>query len=149
MVAIGHFFYLPVGCQWSTYKNANDRRNAFLPKTAKALFSEQEREGIVAMVSANPEQGDLLQGTGRFRKVRLIAAYAKNEKDNLTKAERNALEKVANAFLRSTGGRLMAMFDDLKKGLGEVDTYLAGKHTGYKVTVPAEIDVRASALGCI
>lgn len=37
----------------------------------------------------------------------------------------------------------MSMFDDLKNGLGEVDTYLAGKDAGYKVTVPAEIDVKA------
>lgn len=36
----------------------------------------------------------------------------------------------------------MAMFDDLKKGLTEVDAFLAGKHTGYRVTVPEEIDVK-------
>lgn len=37
----------------------------------------------------------------------------------------------------------MAMFDDLKKGLSEVDDYLGGKRTGYKVTVPAEINVKS------
>jgi putative transcriptional regulator len=36
----------------------------------------------------------------------------------------------------------MPMFDDLKRGLNEIDTYLAGKEAGYKVTVPAEIDVK-------
>ena len=36
----------------------------------------------------------------------------------------------------------MAMFEDLKNGLHDVDNYLAGKRTGYKVTVPAEIDVK-------
>jgi len=36
----------------------------------------------------------------------------------------------------------MAMFDDLRKGLTEVDAFLAGKRTGYKVTVPEEIDVK-------
>ena len=36
----------------------------------------------------------------------------------------------------------MAMFDDLKKGLTEVDAFLAGKRTGYKVTIPGEIDVK-------
>ena len=41
----------------------------------------------------------------------------------------------------------MAMFDDLKKGLGEVDRYLAGKDAGYKVTVPAEIDVKTIRKG--
>src|ERR1700730_9095527 len=36
----------------------------------------------------------------------------------------------------------MSVFDDLKNGLKEVDAYLGGKHTGYKVTVRADIDVR-------
>jgi hypothetical protein len=40
-------------------------------KAAEKLFSAEEREGIVAMVSADPECGDLMQGTGGFRKVRV------------------------------------------------------------------------------
>ena len=36
----------------------------------------------------------------------------------------------------------MAMFDDLKKGLSEVDAFLSGKQSGYKVTVPDVIDVK-------
>ena len=36
-----------------------------------------------------------------------------------------------------------AMFDDLKQGLVEVDGYLGGKRAGYKVTVPADIDVKS------
>ncbi len=36
----------------------------------------------------------------------------------------------------------MATFDDLKKGLEEIDTFLGGRREGYKVTVPAHIDVR-------
>src|SRR5215467_3311036 len=93
-------------------------------KAAETLFSEEEREAIVTMVSANPECGDLIQGTGGFRKVRmgrgsmgkrggagiiyilrnesfpvfLIAAYAKNQKENLTKSERNELRKMADAI---------------------------------------------------
>jgi putative transcriptional regulator len=35
------------------------------------------------------------------------------------------------------------MFDDLKQGLSEIDTYLSGKGAGFKVTVPAEIDVKS------
>jgi len=35
------------------------------------------------------------------------------------------------------------MFDDLKNGLTEVDAYLGGKQSGYRVTVPADIDVKA------
>lgn len=86
-------------------------------RVAKAIFSEPESERIVNMVAADPECGELMQGTGGFRKVRvgrggmgkrggarvvyilrseafpifLVTAYAKNEKENLTKKERNDL----------------------------------------------------------
>jgi hypothetical protein len=91
-------------------------------RIAEDLFSEAEREQIVAMVASEPECGEVMQGTGGFRKVRvrrsgmgkrggarviyivrneafpifLIAVYAKNEKDNLTKRERNELAKRAD-----------------------------------------------------
>jgi hypothetical protein len=86
------------------------------------------------MVSSDPECGDLIQGTGGFRKVRvgrggmgkrgggrvvyilrngnfrngnfpifLIAAYAKSEKENLTKAERNELARMADAIFEKYG----------------------------------------------
>jgi hypothetical protein len=93
-------------------------------KAAEKLFSAQEREGIVAMVASDPECGDVIQGTGGFRKVRvgrsgmgkrggarliyilrserfpvfLITVYSKNEKANLTKKERNDLAKLADAI---------------------------------------------------
>jgi putative transcriptional regulator len=34
------------------------------------------------------------------------------------------------------------MFDDLKKGLSEIDAFLGGKRDGYKVTLPTQVDVR-------
>lgn len=37
---------------------------------------------------------------------------------------------------------MTAMFEDLMNGLNEVDAFLAGKKTGYKVNVPAEVDVK-------
>lgn len=93
-------------------------------KAAEKLFSEEEREGIVATVSSDPECGDVIAGTGGFRKLRvgrgamgkrggarviyimrnesfpvfLIAVYGKNEKENLSKAERNELAKMADAI---------------------------------------------------
>jgi hypothetical protein len=93
-------------------------------KAAEAIFSEAQRDAIVAMVSANPQCGDLIQGTGGFRKIRvgragigkrggarviyilrnedfpifLVTAYPKNVKDNLTKAERNQLARIADAI---------------------------------------------------
>jgi hypothetical protein len=91
-------------------------------KVAEAIFSEAERERIVAMVAANPECGEVMQGTGGFRKVRvgrsgmgkrggarvvyilrneafpvfLVAVYAKSGKQNLTKRECNELAKRAD-----------------------------------------------------
>ncbi len=91
-------------------------------KAAEAIFSLVERDQIVAMVAANPECGEVIQGTGGYRKVRvarrgmgkrggarviyilrseafpifLITVYAKNEKENLTKQERNQLAKRAD-----------------------------------------------------
>jgi len=35
------------------------------------------------------------------------------------------------------------MFEDMKRGLEEVDAFLAGESAGYKVTLPAEIDVKS------
>ena len=91
-------------------------------KAAEAIFNIAERENIVAMVAANPQCGEVIQGTGGFRKVRvarsgmgkrggarliyilrsedfpifLITVYAKNEKKNLPQQERNLLAKRAD-----------------------------------------------------
>lgn len=99
-------------------------------KNAAAIFSEEERESIVAMLAADPECGEVIQGTGGFRKVRvgrggmgkrggarviyilrneafpifLIAAYAKNEKESLTKKERNELAKRADEIFTKYRG---------------------------------------------
>ncbi len=35
------------------------------------------------------------------------------------------------------------MFEDMKRGLEEVNAFLAGESAGYKVTLPAEIDVKS------
>ena len=93
-------------------------------KVAEAIFSESERAEIVAMVAADPECGDVMPGTGGFRKVRvgrrgmgkrsgarviyilrnqdfpifLVSAYAKNERENLRQKERNELVKLADAI---------------------------------------------------
>jgi hypothetical protein len=94
---------------------------------AARLFSEAERDRIVAMVAENAECGDVMSGTGGFRKVRvprqgmgksggarvvyiwrsdkfpvfLITVFPKNEKANLTKAERNVLKKRADDIFDS------------------------------------------------
>jgi hypothetical protein len=91
-------------------------------RTAEAIFTATKLERIVSMVAADPDCGEVMQGTGGFRKMRvarggmgkrggarviyivrgeafpifLVAAYAKNEKDNLTRKERNELAKRAD-----------------------------------------------------
>ena len=42
---------------------------------------------------------------------------------------------------------MATLFEDLKTGLTEVDQYLGGKHRGYRVTVPAQIDVKSIRKG--
>ncbi|MGO9777376.1 MAG: helix-turn-helix domain-containing protein [Terracidiphilus sp.] len=37
---------------------------------------------------------------------------------------------------------MTALFEDLMNGLDEVDAFLAGKTDGYKVHLPAEVDVK-------
>lgn len=98
---------------------------------AGKLFNERRREEIVAMVAADPECGDVMPGTGGFRKVRvaregtgksggvrvvyiwrnaefpvfLVAVFPKNEKGNLTMAERNALKKRDDGIFTSYRGQ--------------------------------------------
>ena len=38
---------------------------------ANKLFCDEERRDIVALVAADPECGDVIRGTGRFRKMRV------------------------------------------------------------------------------
>ena len=38
---------------------------------------------------------------------------------------------------------MATLFEELMTGLNEVDDFLAGKKAGYKVIVPAEVDVKA------
>ena len=93
------------------------------------MFTEAERADIVAAIASDPEAGDLMPGTGGYRKRRfgrsgmgkrggarvvylygsqdypifLITVYAKAEKGNLSKAEQNALAKMAKGFFEDYG----------------------------------------------
>jgi hypothetical protein len=96
----------------------------YLQQAKAAGMSEDVRAGIVTALATDPLQGDLLAGTGGFRKFRfprpgggksggyrivtyyhspglpvfLVAAFAKNQKDNLTLAERNALAALSRVL---------------------------------------------------
>jgi len=86
-------------------------------RCADRLLSAADRMDVVAYLAANPKAGDLMQGTGGVRKLRwarrgrgksggvrviyyfhseamplyLLTVFGKNEKANLSKAERNDL----------------------------------------------------------
>jgi hypothetical protein len=100
-------------------------------RAAEAIYSEANREEIVRTIAAYPEAGDLIPGTGGYRKLRfarpgmgkrggarivylyggedlpifLITVYAKSEKGNLSKAEQNALAKMAKSFFADYRGK--------------------------------------------
>ena len=100
-------------------------------RAAEAIFTQIERSEIVTRLAADPECGDLIAGTGGFRKIRvgrggigrrggarviyilrnqdfpisLVMAYLKNEKDDLTQKERNQLAKRADEIFTGYGGK--------------------------------------------
>lgn len=111
-----------MGERWNTVTETP----MFLAKAA-AIFSDDERAEVVAMVAKNPECGDLISGTGGVRKVRvgvdnrgksggarviyyflndgapvyLLTAFAKSEKGNISKGDRNDLAKLVAALKAS------------------------------------------------
>lgn len=89
---------------------------------AKRLFSNDQIDEIVNTLAVNPEKGAIISGTGGFRKWRfanikgkgksggsrivhyyadgnlpvfLMMAFAKEERDNLSDAQKNDLRKIA------------------------------------------------------
>ena len=130
MVSNGIQLHLTDGVQWSTTDIVQTvvETPTYLAIASK-LFSEEERADIVALVAADPECGNVIRGTGGFRKVRvarkgmgksggarvvyiwrnerfpvfLITVFSKNEKGNLSVAERNALKKRADSIFETYG----------------------------------------------
>lgn len=105
-------------------------------RSADAVLTEDERLAITTVISANPQIGDLMVGTGGARKVRfpgrgkgksggfrvvtyyaaddvpvfLLDVFAKGDKVNLNKAERNELRAIlgtlANAWRASAQSKV-------------------------------------------
>lgn len=89
-------------------------------RDAAAALTERERSELVSYLAANPEAGEIMPETGGARKLRwraqgrgkrggtraiyyyhdeslplfLLNVFAKNEKANLTNAERNEIKKL-------------------------------------------------------
>jgi hypothetical protein len=94
-------------------------------RRAERLLSERARTDLVDYLAAHPKAGVLMQGTGGIRKLRwaregmgkrggvrviyyyhdehmplyLLTLFGKGEKDNLTKAEQNALQRLVRTLL--------------------------------------------------
>lgn len=93
-------------------------------RRARRVLSEAERVALVDRLAAEPTAGDLIEGTGGARKVRLrargkgksggaraitfavgpglpvflLTVFGKGERADLTQAERNALRRVLQAI---------------------------------------------------
>ena len=95
-------------------------------KMAGRLLAEDDRRGIVDHLAAHPKAGDLIEGTGGVRKLRwarggrgksggvrviyyfhsdamplyLLTMFAKNERANLSRAERNQLTGLVDELVQ-------------------------------------------------
>ena len=94
-------------------------------RLVEKLLSIPERSDVVNYLAAHPKAGDLIEGTGGVRKLRwgrgaqgksggvrivyyfhgeamplyLLTLFAKNERDNLSKAERNELSGLVDLLV--------------------------------------------------
>ena len=94
-------------------------------RTAGKLLTDAERLDVVRYLSEHPKSGDLMEGTGGVRKLRwgrggqgksggvrviyyfydenmplyLLTLFAKGDKANLTKAERNELAELVDLLV--------------------------------------------------
>ena len=96
-------------------------------RCAEKLMSDAERLDVVNYLAAQPKAGDLMEGTGGVRKLRwgrgakgksggvrviyyvhsdlmplyLLTLFAKNERANLSKAERNELADLVELLVQT------------------------------------------------
>jgi hypothetical protein len=94
-------------------------------RRAGKLLSDDERRDVLAYLAEHPRAGDLMEGTGGVRKLRwsrggrgksggarviyyfhseaiplyLLTLFAKNERSNLSKAERNELAELVRLLV--------------------------------------------------
>ena len=100
-------------------------------RTADKLLSEGERQDIIRYLAEHPKDGDLMEGTGGVRKLRwrrggqgksggvriiyyfhdegmplyLLTLFAKGDRANLTKGERNELAELVGILIEAWRGK--------------------------------------------
>jgi len=98
-------------------------------RRSSRLLSQSEKKVIINYLASHPQSGVIMQGTGGIRKFRwatgnkgkssgvrviyyfhnksiplfLLTVFGKNEKDNLSKSERNELAKFAELLSKNYG----------------------------------------------
>lgn len=103
----------------------------FFLRKAASLLDEEERSTLVVFLGSNPEAGNVIPETGGIRKLRwaaqgkgkcggvrviyyfhsesfplfLLTVYAKSQKANLTKAERNELKNLVRLLVKTYAKR--------------------------------------------
>lgn len=96
-------------------------------RKAEKLLSDDERKDVMNYLAEHPKAGDLMEGTGGVRKLRwsrgsrgksggvrviyyfhsdsiplyLLTLFAKNERANLTKEERNELAELVGLLVQA------------------------------------------------
>lgn len=100
-------------------------------RTADKLLSAAERQDVIRYLAENPKAGDLMEGTGGVRKLRwgrggqgksggvrviyyfhdeamplyLLTLFAKGDRANLSKAERNELADLTAVLVKAWKGK--------------------------------------------
>jgi len=96
-------------------------------RRAQHLLTEEEIDELIEFLASHPQAGAIVQGTGGVRKLRwaregkgksggtrviyyfhnetiplfLLTIYGKNQKDNLSKSERNQLAKLVKVLVET------------------------------------------------
>ncbi|MCS6759018.1 MAG: type II toxin-antitoxin system RelE/ParE family toxin [Candidatus Devosia euplotis] len=157
---------------------------SFLRAAEKAGMSKDDIIELIDYLGKNPEAGDEMEGAGGCRKLRfairgnnkgksggvrtitlysgeelpvlLIAVFAKSVTVSLSKAERNALNKMTGKIVDEYSRRVLppplppvekeheqnGIRSD-REGMQEALAVARGEAEPYKLRVPAEIDVKA------
>jgi hypothetical protein len=100
-------------------------------RLADKLLNAEERQGLIDYLAGHPKAGDAMEGTGGIRKLRwrrgsqgksggmrviyyyhddlmplyLLTLFAKGDKANLTRSERNELAGLVNVLVNFWKGR--------------------------------------------